>query len=99
VKVTVIGCGYLGATHAASMAELGYDVLGVEIDVQKRESLAAGKVPFYEPELEDLLAKHVASGKLRFTDSFEDAGGSRCPRRRRERPPPRRRARRTPDRR
>lgn len=74
VKVTVIGCGYLGATHAASMAELGYDVLGVEIDPQKRESLAAGKVPFYEPELEDLLAKHVASGKLRFTDSFADAG-------------------------
>lgn len=74
VKVTVIGCGYLGATHAASMAELGYDVLGVEIDPQKREALAAGKVPFYEPELEDLLARHVASGKLRFTDSFAEAG-------------------------
>lgn len=56
------------------MAELGYDVLGVEIDGAKRELLAAGKVPFYEPELEELLAKHVASGKLRFTDSFEEAG-------------------------
>ncbi|WP_395658625.1 UDP-glucose dehydrogenase family protein [Nocardioides sp.] len=74
MKVTVIGCGYLGATHAASMAELGYDVLGVEIDSGKRESLASGKVPFYEPGLEDLLATHVASGKLRFTDSFEEAG-------------------------
>jgi UDPglucose 6-dehydrogenase len=74
VKVTVIGCGYLGATHAASMAELGYDVLGVEIDAGKRESLAAGKVPFYEPGLEDLLAKNVADGRLRFTDSFEEAG-------------------------
>ena len=74
MNVTVIGCGYLGATHAACMAELGYDVLGVEIDAGKRESLAAGKVPFFEPELEDLLAKHVASGKLRFTDSFEEAG-------------------------
>ncbi len=74
MKVTVIGCGYLGATHAASMAELGYDVLGVEIDPGKRESLASGKVPFYEPGLEDLLATHVASGKLRFTDSFEEAG-------------------------
>lgn len=72
--VTVIGCGYLGATHAACMAELGYDVLGVEIDAGKRESLAAGKVPFYEPELEALLARHVASGRLRFTDSFEEAG-------------------------
>lgn len=74
MNVTVIGCGYLGATHAACMAELGYDVLGVEIDAGKRESLAAGKVPFYEPELEELLAKHVASGKLRFTDSFAEAG-------------------------
>ena len=72
--VTVIGCGYLGATHAACMAELGYDVLGVEIDAAKREALAAGKVPFYEPALEELLAKHVASGRLRFTDSFEEAG-------------------------
>ncbi|MGB0099021.1 MAG: UDP-glucose/GDP-mannose dehydrogenase family protein [Nocardioides sp.] len=74
VKVTVIGCGYLGATHAASMAELGYDVLGVEIDAPKRESLASGKAPFYEPGLEDLLAKHVATGRLRFTDSFAEAG-------------------------
>jgi UDPglucose 6-dehydrogenase len=74
VNVTVIGCGYLGATHAASMAELGYDVLGVEIDTAKREALASGKVPFYEPGLEDLLARHVATGKLRFTDSFEEAG-------------------------
>jgi UDPglucose 6-dehydrogenase len=75
VKVTVIGCGYLGATHAVGMAELGYDVLGVEIDAQKRESLAAGKAPFYEPGLEDLLAEHVDSGRLRFTDSFAEAGG------------------------
>jgi len=74
VRVTVIGCGYLGATHAACMAELGYEVLGVEIDDAKRASLASGKVPFYEPELEDLLAEHAASGRLRFTDSFEEAG-------------------------
>ena len=74
MRVTVIGCGYLGATHAACMAELGYEVLGVEIDDAKRASLASGKVPFYEPELEDLLAEHAASGRLRFTDSFEEAG-------------------------
>jgi len=73
VKITVIGCGYLGATHAACMAELGYDVLGVEVDDRKRELLAAGQVPIYEPGLEELLAKHVASGKLRFTDSMEEA--------------------------
>ncbi|WP_193612543.1 nucleotide sugar dehydrogenase [Nocardioides lijunqiniae] len=73
METTVIGCGYLGATHAACLAELGYDVLGVEVDATKRELLAAGRVPFYEPGLQDLLAKHVASGRLRFTDSFEEA--------------------------
>ncbi|WP_209020772.1 UDP-glucose/GDP-mannose dehydrogenase family protein [Nocardioides sp. 1609] len=74
MKITVIGCGYLGATHAACMAELGHEVLGVEIDVAKRTALAAGTVPMYEPGLEDLLAKHVATGRLRFTDSYEEAG-------------------------
>jgi UDPglucose 6-dehydrogenase len=74
VKITVIGCGYLGATHAACMAELGHEVLGVEIDPAKREALAAGSVPMYEPGLEELLATHVASGRLRFTDSYEEAG-------------------------
>ncbi|WP_309647807.1 UDP-glucose/GDP-mannose dehydrogenase family protein [Nocardioides sp.] len=73
MKITVIGCGYLGATHAACMAELGHDVLGVEVDQRKRDLLTAGRVPFYEPGLEDLLAKHVASGRLRFTDSMADA--------------------------
>jgi UDPglucose 6-dehydrogenase len=74
VKITVIGCGYLGATHAACMAELGHEVLGVEIDAAKREALTQGRVPFYEPGLPELLAKHVASGRLRFTDSYEEAG-------------------------
>ncbi|HET9419598.1 MAG TPA: UDP-glucose/GDP-mannose dehydrogenase family protein [Nocardioides sp.] len=74
MNITVIGCGYLGATHAASMAELGHDVLGVEIDPDKRALLAAGKVPFFEPGLEDLLARQVAAGRLRFTDSYEEAG-------------------------
>jgi UDPglucose 6-dehydrogenase len=74
VRVTVIGCGYLGATTAACLAELGYDVLGVEIDAAKRETLAAGRIPFYEPELEALLARHVGTGRLRFTDSSEEAG-------------------------
>ncbi|MCD4523846.1 UDP-glucose/GDP-mannose dehydrogenase family protein [Nocardioides sp. cx-173] len=73
MKITVIGCGYLGATHAACMAELGYDVLGVEVDDRKRELLAAGEVPMYEPGLADLLSTHVASGRLRFTDSLEEA--------------------------
>ena len=56
------------------MAELGHDVLGVEIDPDKRALLAEGKVPFFEPGLEELLARQVAAGRLRFTDSYEEAG-------------------------
>ncbi len=73
VRITVIGCGYLGTTHAASMAELGHEVLGVETDPARRAALAAGTVPFYEPGLEELLSRHVAAGRLRFTDSAEEA--------------------------
>jgi UDPglucose 6-dehydrogenase len=72
MRITVIGCGYLGATHAGAMAEAGHDVLGMEIDPAKREALARGEVPMYEPHLEDLLSKHVGSGKLRFTDSYAE---------------------------
>ena len=57
MRITVVGCGYLGATHAACMAELGYEVLGVELDPGKRAALTAGTVPFYEPGLQELLAR------------------------------------------
>jgi len=73
MRITVIGCGYLGATHAACMAELGHEVLGVEVDAEKLKLLTAGTVPFFEPGLPELLSKHVASGRLRFTDSYEEA--------------------------
>jgi UDPglucose 6-dehydrogenase len=72
MRITVIGCGYLGATHAAAMAELGHEVLGIESDPVKRQQLTEGRVPIYEPGLSDLLAQHVASGRLRFTDSFAE---------------------------
>ncbi|MGW7198350.1 UDP-glucose dehydrogenase family protein [Streptomyces chryseus] len=79
LKITVIGTGYLGATHAAAMAELGFEVLGLDVVPEKIEMLAAGKVPMYEPGLEELLRKHVAgiegsSGRLRFTTSWEEVG-------------------------
>jgi UDPglucose 6-dehydrogenase len=74
MRITVIGCGYLGATHAAGMAELGYEVLGLEVDPTKVAQLSAGRVPFYEPDLEELLSRHVTSGNLRFTTDFEEAG-------------------------
>ncbi len=71
-RVTVLGTGYLGATHAACMAELGHEVLGMDVDAGKIAALSAGIVPFYEPGLDELLAKHVTSGRLRFTTSYEE---------------------------
>jgi UDPglucose 6-dehydrogenase len=77
LRLTVIGTGYLGATHAAAMAELGFEVLGLDIDPAKIETLAAGRIPMYEPGLEELLGRHVAglpgsSGRLRFTTSWAE---------------------------
>lgn len=70
LKVSVIGTGYLGATHAACMSSLGFEVIGVDVDAAKIELLSASKVPFYEPDLEDLLQKEIASGRLTFTTDF-----------------------------
>ncbi|MEV5826663.1 UDP-glucose/GDP-mannose dehydrogenase family protein [Spirillospora sp. NPDC052242] len=73
-RLTVIGTGYLGATHAICMAVLGFEVLGVDVDERKIGKLAAGEVPFFEPGLPELLTKALESGRLRFTTSFEEAG-------------------------
>lgn len=73
MRMAVLGLGYLGATHAACMAELGHDVLGVEIQHDKRELLAAGKIPFFEPGLPELLKRHVGGGKLRVSGSYAEA--------------------------
>ncbi|RKN37431.1 UDP-glucose/GDP-mannose dehydrogenase family protein [Streptomyces hoynatensis] len=75
--MTVIGLGYLGAVHAAAMAELGFEVLGLDVLPHKVELLAAGKAPVYEPGLEELLRKHVAglpgsTGRLSFTTSYAE---------------------------
>ncbi|MFD6365355.1 UDP-glucose dehydrogenase family protein [Streptomyces roseolus] len=79
LKITVIGTGYLGATHAAAMAEMGFEVLGLDVVPEKVELLASGHVPMFEPGLEELLRKHVAgiegsTGRLRFTTSWEEVG-------------------------
>ncbi|HVU60691.1 MAG TPA: UDP-glucose/GDP-mannose dehydrogenase family protein, partial [Mycobacteriales bacterium] len=71
-RMTVLGTGYLGATHAVCMASLGFEVLGLDVDPTKIERLAAGEVPFYEPGLEALLRKTLSSGRLRFTTSYEE---------------------------
>ncbi|WP_255950332.1 UDP-glucose dehydrogenase family protein [Streptomyces odontomachi] len=77
LKITVIGTGYLGATHAAAMAELGFEVLGLDVLPEKIEMLARGEVPMYEPGLDELLRAHVAgfegsSGRLRFTTDWAE---------------------------
>jgi UDPglucose 6-dehydrogenase len=72
LKVSVIGTGYLGATHAACMSSLGFSVVGVDVDPTKIDLLKQGRVPFYEPELEDLLATEIKSGRLTFSSDISD---------------------------
>ena len=74
LRLTVIGTGYLGATHAVCMAELGFEVLGIDVDETKIARLSSGEVPFFEPGLDELLRKNLDSGRLRFTTSFEEIG-------------------------
>ena len=69
-KLSVIGCGYLGATHAACMSSLGFTVIGVDTDPAKVEMLSRGELPFYEPGLDTLLAQEIKSGRLTFTTDF-----------------------------
>ncbi|MFE3290578.1 UDP-glucose dehydrogenase family protein [Rhodococcus sp. NPDC059234] len=73
MRCTVFGTGYLGATHAACMAELGHEVLGVDIDPGKVAKLSGGEVPFYEPGLADVLRRNIDAGRLQFTTSYADA--------------------------
>jgi UDPglucose 6-dehydrogenase len=75
-RISVIGTGYLGAVHAACMAELGHDVVGVDNDPGRIEALVEGRAPFYEPGLDDLLMQGLASGRLRFTSDLAEAVSS-----------------------
>ena len=72
-RMTVIGTGYLGATHAICMAMLGFDVLGVDVDEAKVAALSAGRVPFFEPGLPERLREALDSGRLRFSTDFAEA--------------------------
>jgi UDPglucose 6-dehydrogenase len=72
-RLTVLGTGYLGATHAICMAVLGYEVLGIDTDATKVAALADGKVPFYEPGLPEMLRKALDSGRLRFSTDIAEA--------------------------
>ena len=72
-RISVVGTGYLGATHAAAMAEMGFEVIGVDNDPAKAKALSEGKVPFFEPGLPELIKRHVESGRLRFTTDIAEA--------------------------
>ena len=72
LKLSVIGTGYLGATHAACMASMGFEVIGFDTEQSKIDLLSKGKVPFYEPDLEELLDKQIKSGRLTFTKNIND---------------------------
>lgn len=76
VKLSVIGCGYLGAVHAAAMASIGHEVVGIDVDQRKIDALSKGEAPFFEPGLPEILAEGVASGRLRFTADMSEARGA-----------------------
>ena len=74
--LSVIGCGYLGAVHAAAMASIGHEVVGIDVDAEKIAALAGGVAPFFEPRLTELIEAGIASGNLRFTTDIAEARGA-----------------------
>ncbi|MDT0168130.1 UDP-glucose/GDP-mannose dehydrogenase family protein [Pseudarthrobacter sp. BRE9] len=77
MRISVIGCGYLGAVHAACMAKLGHEVVGIDVDEKKISDLAAATAPFFEPGLDDLLREVQSTGRLSFSCDAAAAAGSR----------------------
>ncbi|MES5817995.1 UDP-glucose/GDP-mannose dehydrogenase family protein [Streptomyces sp. RG80] len=75
MRLTVIGTGYVGAVHAACLADLGHHVLGVDVDADRIAALTDGRPPFFEPGLSDLLNRAVATGRLAFSSSLDEAAG------------------------
>ena len=76
MNISVIGCGYLGAVHAATLSALGHHVTGIDTDPARVSRLAAGAVPFHEPGLAALLTAGLREGTLRFTADIAEAAGS-----------------------
>ncbi|MBW9122138.1 UDP-glucose/GDP-mannose dehydrogenase family protein [Microbacterium trichothecenolyticum] len=77
MRLSVIGCGYLGAVHAAAMASIGHEVVGIDVDQRKVASLSKGEAPFFEPGLQEILTEGIASGRLRFTTDMSQAQGAK----------------------
>jgi len=76
MRLSVIGCGYLGAVHSAAMASIGHDVIGIDVDERKIASLSNGHAPFFEPGLQAILSEGISSGNLRFTTDMAAASGA-----------------------
>ncbi|MFC8733023.1 UDP-glucose dehydrogenase family protein [Luteimicrobium sp. NPDC057192] len=76
MRISVIGCGYLGAVHAAAMASLGHEVVGVDVAADRVAALTDGRAPFYEPGLDELLARASSAERLSFTTDVADAKGA-----------------------
>ncbi|KAA9107776.1 UDP-glucose dehydrogenase family protein [Microbacterium rhizomatis] len=77
MRMSVIGCGYLGAVHAAAMASIGHDVVGIDVDARKIDTLSRGEAPFFEPGLQEILTEGIASGRLTFTTDMSRAKGAK----------------------
>ncbi|EIC07896.1 nucleotide sugar dehydrogenase [Microbacterium laevaniformans OR221] len=77
MKLSVIGCGYLGAVHAAAMASIGHEVVGIDVDQRKIDALSKGQAPFFEPGLQEILTAGIAAGNLRFTTDMAEAAGAK----------------------
>ena len=77
MKLSVIGCGYLGAVHAAAMASIGHEVVGIDVDQRKIDALSKGEAPFFEPGLQEILTAGIDAGNLRFTTDMAEAAGAK----------------------
>ena len=73
MRISVIGCGYLGAVHAATLASMGHTVVGIDVDAAKVKHLSSGQAPFFEPGLDELLRDGQATGRLTFSTDFAAA--------------------------
>ena len=76
MRISVFGCGYLGAVHAACMAKLGHEVVGIDVVEAQVQALSQGKAPFYEPGLPELLTEAMETGRLSFTTDASAAAGA-----------------------
>jgi UDPglucose 6-dehydrogenase len=73
MRVSVIGTGYVGLVTGACLADVGNDVLCIDIDAAKIERLKRGDIPIHEPGLDTVVARNAASGRLRFSTSYDEA--------------------------